>query len=197
MEKIIDYYFDFGSPASYLAYTQLPKLCEQTGASVEYKPMLLGGVFQATGNHSPASIPAKGVYTFKDFSRFAQRYGVPLATNPHFPINTLLLMRAAMGLHMTDDARFVPYCNAIYQAIWVDALNMSDAAVVSQVLTTAGFDAASIVALANAQSTKDALKAATEAAVARGVFGAPTFFVSEQMFWGQDRIDFVREALAA
>jgi 2-hydroxychromene-2-carboxylate isomerase len=197
MEKIIDYYFDFGSPASYLAYTQLPKLCEQTGASVECKPMLLGGVFQATANQSPATIPAKGKYTFADFARFAKRYGVPLATNPHFPINTLLLMRAAMGLHMTDDVRFVPYCNAIYQAIWVDALNMSDPAVVGQVLTAAGFDAASVVALANSQDTKDALKAATAAAVARGVFGAPTFFVGEQMFWGQDRIDFVREALTA
>jgi 2-hydroxychromene-2-carboxylate isomerase len=197
MEKIIDYYFDFGSPASYLAYTQLPKLCAQTGASVECKPMLLGGVFQATGNHSPATIPAKGAYTFTDFARFATRYGVPLATNPHFPINTLLLMRAAMGLNMTDDARFVPYCNAMYKAIWVDALNMNDPAVVGQVLTTAGIDPASILALANAQGTKDALKTATEAAVARGVFGAPTFFVGNAMFWGQDRLDFVREALDA
>ncbi len=197
MEKIIDFYFDFGSPASYLAYTQLPKLCEQTSASIEAKPMLLGGVFQATGNHSPATIAAKGKYTFTDFSRFAKRYGVPLAVNPHFPINTLLLMRAATGLHMTDDARFVPYCNAVYKAIWVDALNMNDPTVVGQVLTAAGFDAANLVALANAQSTKDQLKTATEAAVARGVFGAPTFFVGEQMFWGQDRIDFVREALTA
>ncbi len=197
MEKIIDYYFDFGSPASYLAYTQLPKLCEDTGASVACKPMLLGGVFQATGNHSPATIPAKGAYTFKDFSRFAKRYGVPLAVNPHFPINTLLLMRGATGLLMTDDVRFVHYCNAIYKAIWVDSLNMNDPAVVGQALTAAGIDAASILALANAQSTKDALKAATEAAVARGVFGAPTFFVGEQMFWGQDRLDFVREALDA
>lgn len=196
MTKNLDYYFDFGSPASYLAFTQLPALIAQTGAKVIFKPILLGGVFQATGNQSPATIPAKGKYTFTDFARFAKRYGVPLATNPHFPINTLLLMRAAMGLHMTDDARFVPYCNTIYQAIWVDALYMSDPAVVGQVLTAAGLDAASIVALANAQNTKDALKAATEAAVARGVFGAPTFFVDEQMFWGQDRIDFVREALA-
>ncbi len=196
MTKNLDYYFDFGSPASYLAFTQLPALIAQTGAKVIFKPILLGGVFQATGNQSPATIPAKGKYTFTDFARFAKRYGVPLATNPHFPINTLLLMRAAMGLHMTDDARFVPYCNTIYQAIWVDALNMSDPAVVGQVLTAAGLDAARIVALANAQNTKDALKAATEAAVARGVFGAPTFFVDEQMFWGQDRIDFVREALA-
>lgn len=196
MTKTFDYYFDFGSPASYLAFTQLPKLSEQTGSTVVYKPMLLGGVFQATGNHSPATIPAKGKYTFQDFARFAKRYKVPLSVNPNFPINTLLLMRGAIGLQLTDAARFVPYCTAIYQAIWVDAKNMNDPATVGQVLHAAGFDPAAMVALANAQSTKDALKAATETAVARGVFGAPTFFVGEHMFWGQDRLEFVREALS-
>jgi 2-hydroxychromene-2-carboxylate isomerase len=197
MTKTYDYYFDFGSPASYLAFTQLPKLSEQTGAQALYKPMLLGGVFQATGNHSPVTIPAKGKYTFKDFARFAQRYNVPLSMNPHFPINTLLLMRGAIGLQLTDAARFMPYCKAVYHAIWVDALNLNDPATVGQVLVKAGFDPVALMALANAQSTKDALKAATEAAVARGVFGAPTFFVGDAMFWGQDRMDFVREALTA
>jgi 2-hydroxychromene-2-carboxylate isomerase len=193
--KTFDYYFDFGSPASYLAFTQLNKLAAETGATAIYKPMLLGGVFQATGNHSPATIPAKGKYTFEDFARFAQRYNVPLNSNPHFPINTLLLMRGAIGLQLTDAERFIPYCQAVYHAIWVDALNLNDPATVGQALAKAGFDPMAMVALANAQSTKDALKAATETAVARGVFGAPTFFVGEQMFWGQDRLDFVREAL--
>jgi 2-hydroxychromene-2-carboxylate isomerase len=197
MTKTFDYYFDFGSPASYLAYTQLQNLEQQTGATAIYKPMLLGGVFQATGNHSPVTIPAKGKYTFSDFARFAKRYGVPLAMNPHFPINTLMLMRGSIGVQLTDAARFMPYCQAVYQAIWVDAKNMNDPATVGQVLANAGFDPAAILALANAQTTKDALKAATEAAVARGVFGAPTFFVDGAMFWGQDRLDFVREALAA
>ena len=197
MTKTFDYYFDFGSPASYLAYTQLGKLATETGATAIYKPMLLGGVFQATGNHSPATIPAKGKYTFTDFARFAKRYGVPLAMNPNFPINTLMLMRGAMGLQLTDPARFQSYCTAIYQAIWVDAKNMNDPGAVGQVLHAAGFDVAAMVALAGAQSTKDALKAATEEAVARGVFGAPTFFVGNAIFWGQDRMDFVREALAA
>jgi 2-hydroxychromene-2-carboxylate isomerase len=195
MTQTFDYYFDFGSPASYLAFTQLPKLTEQTGAIAVYKPMLLGGVFQATGNHSPATIPAKGNYTFKDFARFAKRYNVPLNSNPHFPINTLMLMRGAIGLQLTDAARFIPYCQAVYHAIWVDALNLNDPTTVGQALAKAGFDPMAMMALANAQSTKDALKAATETAVARGVFGAPTFFVGEQMFWGQDRLDFVREAL--
>lgn len=197
MTKTFDYYFDFGSPASYLAYTQIQKLEQQTGATAIYKPMLLGGVFQATGNHSPVTIPAKGKYTFTDFARFAKRYGVPLNMNPSFPINTLMLMRAAIGLQLTNPARFMPYCDAVYQAIWVDAKNMNDPATVGQVLQAAGFDPMAMVALANAQSTKDALKVATEESVARGVFGAPTFFVGPQMFWGQDRMDFVREALAA
>jgi 2-hydroxychromene-2-carboxylate isomerase len=195
MTKTFDYYFDFGSPASYLAFTQLNKLSAETGATTVYKPMLLGGVFQATGNHSPATIPAKGKYTFEDFARFAKRYNVPLNSNPHFPINTLMLMRGAIGLQLTGVARIIPYCTAIYHAIWVDSLNLNDPATVGQALVKAGFDPMAMMALANAQSTKDALKAATEEAVARGVFGAPTFFVGQQMFWGQDRIDFVREAL--
>ena len=193
--KTVDFYFDFGSPAAYLAYTQLPALCVETGASVVWKPMLLGGVFQATGNHSPVTIPAKGKYVFKDFARFARRYGVVLNTNPFFPINTLTLMRAAVGLQMRGDSRFGDYVAAMFQAISVDSQNMNDPATVGTVLQAAGFDAAAMLALASEQAVKDQLKAATQEAVERGIFGAPTFFVGDSMFWGQDRLDFVREAL--
>ena len=197
MSKSVEFWFDFGSPAAYLAWTQLPQLAADTGATVAYKPMLLGGVFQATGNHSPVTIPAKGKYTFKDFARFAKRYGVPLTHNPHFPINTLTLMRAAVGLQMRDDPRFVDYTAAMFHAIWVDAKNMNDPATVGAVLQAAGFDAAAMLALASDVAVKDELKAVTQTAVERGIFGAPTFFVGESMFWGQDRLDFVREALVA
>ena len=193
--KTVDFYFDFGSPAAYLAYTQLPPLCAGTGASVVWKPMLLGGVFQATGNHSPVTIPAKGKYVFKDFARFARRYGVPLNTNPFFPISTLTLMRAAVGLQMRSDSRFGEYVQAMFVAVWVDARNMNDPATVGAVLQAAGFDAAAMLALASEQAVKDQLKSATQEAVERGIFGAPTFFVGDEMFWGQDRLDFVREAL--
>jgi 2-hydroxychromene-2-carboxylate isomerase len=193
--KNFDFYFDFGSPASWLAHTQISTLCAATGATVNWKPMLLGGVFAATGNHSPVTIPAKGQYVFKDFARFAKRYGVPLNPNPHFPINTLTLMRIVAGLQMNDDARFAPYMEAVYRAIWQDAKNMNDPAVVAEVLQAAGFDAAELMALAADPAVKEALKLQTQTAVERGVFGAPTFFVGSQMFWGQDRIDFVREAL--
>jgi len=193
--KSFEFWFDFGSTASYLAWTQLPSLEAASGAKAVLKPMLLGGVFQATGNQSPANIPAKGKYIFVDFARFAKRYGVPLIKNPHFPINTLLLMRGAIALQTKGDARFLDYCHAVFKAIWVDALNMNDPATVAEALLRSGFDARALVALANEQTTKDALKAATQTAVERGVFGAPTFFVGDQMFWGQDRMDFVKEAL--
>jgi 2-hydroxychromene-2-carboxylate isomerase len=172
-------------------------LAAQTGAAVLWRPMLLGGVFVATGNASPASVPAKGKYIFRDFARFARRYGVPLKTNPFFPINTITLMRIAVGLQMRQDGRFADYCSAMYRAIWVDAQNMNDPATVSAVLQASGFDAPALLALAAEPEVKNQLKALTEEAVARGVFGAPTFFVGEQMFWGQDRLDFVREALTA
>jgi 2-hydroxychromene-2-carboxylate isomerase len=195
MTKTVEFYFDFGSPAAYLAWTQLPKICAETGAVVVHKPMLLGGVFQATGNRAPMTVPLKGTYLFVDLTRFAHRYGVPLTLNPNFPINTLTLMRAAVGLQKNADPRFDAYCAAMFKAIWVAGKNMNDPAVVGAVLAQAGFDPQALLALSSEQGVKDELKTLTEAAVQRGVFGAPTFFVADQMYWGQDRLDFVREAL--
>ncbi len=193
--KNFEFWFDFGSPASYLAWTQIPRVETSTGTKAVYKPMLLGGVFQATGNHSPVTIPAKGQYTFIDFARYAKRYNVALNVNPFFPINTLLLMRGAIGLQMNNDPRFDKYCSAVFKAIWVDSLNLNDPATVGAALQQAGFNVDELLALTNNQATKDALKAATQTAVDRGIFGAPTFFVGHEMFWGQDRLDFVIEAL--
>lgn len=195
--KTFDFYFDFGSLASYLAHTQLPKMCTETGASANLRPMLLGGVFQATGNASPMTVPAKGQYVFVDFKRFANGYGVPLNMNPHFPIITTTLMRMVTALQMNSDPRMQTFMDAVYQAIWVDSRNLNDPATVGQMLTAAGFDAAVLLAMANDQATKDQLKAVTMKAVERGVFGAPTFFVGEEMFWGQDRIEQVKAALKA
>lgn len=193
--KTFEFWFDFGSPAAYLAYTQIPSIEAETDAKAVYRPMLLGGVFQATGNHSPATIPAKGKYIFNDFDRYAKRYGVPFNNNPYFPINTLLLMRGATGMLQQQPEQFLAYCSAVFQAIWIDELNMNDTATVGAALQKAGFDPQKLMALANYQVTKDALKASTTEAVSRGVFGAPTFFVGDQMYWGQDRLDFVKEAL--
>jgi 2-hydroxychromene-2-carboxylate isomerase len=195
MAKTFDYYFDFGSLASYLAHTQMDKIKAETGATPNYLPMLLGGVFKATGNVSPASVPAKGKYIFVDFKRFADSYGVPLETNPYFPIITTTLMRMLTGLQMRSDARTHEFMDVIFKAIWVDALNLNDPEVLTSVLTKAQFDPAELLALANEQATKDKLKDVTTQAVERGVFGAPTFFVGTQMYWGQDRIEQLKLAL--
>jgi 2-hydroxychromene-2-carboxylate isomerase len=195
MTQAVEFYFDVGSPAAYLAWTQLPGIARAAGVEIEYRPLLLGGVFQATGNKSPMEVPAKGQYMVDDLQRFARRYGVPYAHNPHFPINTLTLMRGATGLQMREPARMIPYVDAVYRAIWVEAKDMNDPATVAAVLKQAGFDAERLLALASDPAVKDRLKAVTQEAVARGVFGAPTFFVGKEMFWGQDRLDFVKEAL--
>lgn len=197
MSKTVDFYFDFGSPAAYIAYTQLPRIAAEAGAKLVWKPMLLGGVFQATGNRSPVEVPAKGPYVMADLQRCARRLGVTFEHNPYFPINTLLLMRGAAGMQMHEPARFADYVDAVYRAIWVEGRNMNDPATVGAALQGAGLDAQKILALTQQQDVKDRLRAVTDEAVARGVFGAPTMFVGSQMFWGQDRLDFVKEALVS
>lgn len=196
MTKTVEFFFDFGSPTSYLAWTQLPKLAAEAGAHVVWRPMLLGGVFKATGNASPVTVPAKGRWMFDDMARWARRYGVTLAMNPHFPINTLTLMRGAAGLQLRRPNDFERYVDTVYRAMWHTPCNMGDPAVMAQVLQRAGFDVDDLLALVNDPEVKARLAANTEEAVARGVFGAPTMFVDGQMFFGQDRLDFVREALS-
>ncbi len=195
MNKTVEFFFDFGSPTSYLAWTQLPKLAAEAGAQLVWRPMLLGGVFKATGNASPVTVPAKGRWMFDDMARWARRYGVALAMNPHFPINTLTLMRGAVGMQMRRPDDFERYIDTVYRAMWQTPCNLGDPAVMAQVLQRAGFDVEGLSALVNDAEVKARLAANTEEAVARGVFGAPTMFVGEQMFFGQDRLDFVREAL--
>lgn len=196
MTKTAEFFFDVGSPASYLAWTQMPALCAKAGANLIYKPMLLGGVFQATGNASPATVAAKGRYMTVDLGRFAKRYGVAFRMNPHFPINTLQLMRGVIGMQLRQPARFDAFLGALFTALWAQGANLNDPAVIAATLAKAGFDPAEVFALANDADIKAALKANTEEAVARGVFGAPTVMVGDAMFFGQDRLDFVREALA-
>jgi 2-hydroxychromene-2-carboxylate isomerase len=195
MTKSVEFFFDVGSPAAYLAWTQLPPICAAAGATIDYRPMLLGGVFQATGNQSPAAIPAKGRYMNDDLARFAGRYGVPFKHNPFFPINTLTLMRIVTVLQLRDEAPMLACTDAVYRAMWVEGKNMNDAAVVAQVLQAAGFDPAELLAQAGSPQVKERLKTVTQDAVTRGVFGAPTFFVGSHMYWGQDRLDFVKQAL--
>ena len=193
--KTVEFYFDFGSPASYLAWTQLPGIAAQSGAELVYRPVLLGGIHKATNNASPAAIPAKGAWMQIDLARFARRYGVQYTHNPHFPINTLMLMRAATGAQMHDEQLFLRYVSTVFRAMWEQPRNMGDLLTVHAVLEAAGLDSALLLQFAEDPAVKERLKTETEAAVARGLFGAPTMFVGDEMFFGQDRLYFVKEAL--
>lgn len=191
--KRLEFFFDFGSPTTYLAHTQMPAIAKRTGAEVVYRPMLLGGVFKATGNQSPAVIAAKSKWMDGDLKAFARRYGVPYARNPWFPVNTMMLMRGAIA--MQKEGRLAPYADAVFRAMWVEPQNLNDPQVVGAVLAKAGFEPKQMLAAVEAQDVKDELRKNTEEAVSRGVFGAPTFFVGDRMFFGQDRLDFVEAAL--
>jgi 2-hydroxychromene-2-carboxylate isomerase len=193
--KAVECFFDVGSPTAYLAWTQLPQIAKEAQANIVWRPMLLGGVFKATGNQSPVNVPAKGQWMNGDIARWAQRYLVPFQFNPAFPINTLTLMRGATGIQMRQPERLEDYLRAVFKAMWAQPVNMGDPEVVASVLTAAGFNAAEFVALVNDPEVKAQLAATTEEAVKRGVFGAPSFFVGGELFFGQDRLVFVREAL--
>ncbi len=196
MPKQVEFFFDFGSPAAYLAYTQLPKIAAKAGAEIVWRPMLLGGVFKATGNASPVTVPAKGKWMMGDLPRFARRYGVPFAMPPGFPINTLQLMRGAAGIQMKHPKFFATYVEAIFHAMFAAPRDLRDAAAVAEVVQSLGMDPAEFEALIADPEVKQRLIATTEEAVTRGAFGAPTYFVGDEMFFGQDRLDFVAEALA-
>ncbi|MBU2512743.1 2-hydroxychromene-2-carboxylate isomerase [bacterium] len=193
MSKQLEFFFDYVSPATFLAYTQLPAIIERTGAELIYRPFLLGGVFKSSGNSSPMSVPAKGTWLLKDLTRFSKRYNVPMKFNPYFPINTIQLMRGAIwaGEQNTQER----YSTAMFRAVWLEEKNMNDPAVVSEVLKSIQIDPEAFVEATSRQSIKDKLRANTDEAVSRGAFGAPTMFVGEEMFFGQDRLDFVEEAL--
>ncbi len=196
MTKTVDFLFDVGSPTTYLAYTQLPQIAADAGATIQWIPILLGAVFKATGNASPAAVPAKGAYMGQDMARFAARYRVPFNRNPYFPINTTTMMRAATALSPQPDL-LRHYLDAIFDAMWVKGLNMGDPAILRETLAQAGLDADALIAVAESDEMKAKLRANTDHAIARGVFGAPTFFVGNDMFFGQDRLDFVAAALRA
>lgn len=196
MTKSVDFYFDVGSPTAYLAYKRLLQLRAQYSLSISYQPMLLGGVFKATNNASPITIPAKGAYMVQhDLPRFAKRYGVTLNVNPHFPINTLNLMRGAIAAQQLEC--LADYLDAVFDAIWVAGKNMGEVDIVAPVLQAAGLNAEQLLQHSQQPEVKAALISNTEAAVARGVFGAPTLFMDGQMYFGQDRLDFIEEALQA
>ena len=193
MTRTLEFYYDYGSPYSYLADTQVEAIAKRAGALLVRKPMLLGGIFKATGNSSPAGLAQKSAWSAFDMPMWARHYGVPFQRNPYFPVNTLALMRGAAAAQI--DGLFERYHPAVYRAMWVDGRNLNDMAEVAAVLSAAGLDPARFADRIQAQDVKDRLKDTTEEAVARGVFGAPTSFVGDMMFFGNDRLPFVEMAL--
>jgi 2-hydroxychromene-2-carboxylate isomerase len=194
MNKQVDFYYDYGSPTAYLAWTQLPALCRKHAAELVCKPILLGGVFKATGNDTPVRIKAKGDWMFADIGRYANAYGVPFEHNPHFIMNTLAAMRGAIWAESAGCLD--TYDRALFEAAWIKKRDIGDAGELSSVLTEADLDASAAAAAIQAPEIKTKLIDATNAAVERGVFGAPTMFVAGEMHFGQDRLQWVEEALA-
>jgi len=195
MTKQVEFLFDFGSPYSYLAYKQLPKVAASRGATILWTPVLLGGIFQATGNHSPIDVPSKGQYSFVDLKRWASSYGVKMTMNPNFPINTLSLMRGAVAMQMRSHEEFERYLDVVFEAMFGKPRNLNLATEVALMLDESGFESATFMALISEATVKEKLKINTQEAVKRGVFGVPTFFVGNEMYWGQDRLHFVDATL--
>lgn len=192
--------FDFGSPNAYLAHKILPAIEARTRARFSYVPVLLGGVFKATGNRSPmeayAGVPSKLAYEALETRRFVARHGLThLTGNPHFPVNTLLIMRGALAAETLEV--FAPYVEAVFAAMWEQGRKMDDPGVVAETLTLAGLPAARLIALTQDPSVKARLAANTQDAVTRGVFGSPSFLVGEALFFGKDKLDDVEAAIAA
>jgi 2-hydroxychromene-2-carboxylate isomerase len=199
MAKSFEFLFDFGGTNSYLAHKMVPDLCARTGAEVVYTPILLGGLFKLTNNQAPlmryAETPAKRDYEMLEFDRFVKTHKLPFVMNPHFPINSLYLMRGAVAAQHLGC--FMPYVEAIMAAMWEKGLNTGDPDVVRLVLDGAGLDGTAILAKADDPDVKAELAANTERAAARGAFGVPTFFVGPDMFWGKERLGQVEDALAS
>lgn len=188
MTKQIDFYFDVGSPNAYLAHFRLPEIVARTGAELIYRPMLLGGVFKATGNASPASIPVKGAYSRHISQRFVDRYKIPFQRNPDFPVNTMAMMRGAVAHQMKPEGDFMKFVDTCFHGMWVEPRNLNEPDILDAVLADAGFDVAQFRAWIGEQVVKDKLIEVTGKAVDRGVFGAPMFFVGEDMYFGQDML---------
>lgn len=193
--KSVEFYFDLGSPYSYLAYYRLLQMAEQQEIQIVYKPILLGGVFKATGNRSPIEIPVKGAYSILDMQRWAEYYQIPMQMNPHFPMNTLTLMRILTGVQLLHLEKFEQVLKLLFDAMFGTPQNLNELTVLAEVLKPSGFSVEDIMSMVQSDVVKQKLITETEQAILRGIFGAPTFFVGDEMYWGQDRLHFVEQAL--
>jgi 2-hydroxychromene-2-carboxylate isomerase len=193
-----EFLFDFGSPNAYLSHKVIPAIEARTGVRFDYVPVLLGGLFKMANNRSPmeayAGIPNKLAYERLEMTRFIKKHGLTaFRMNPHFPVNTLKIMRGACAAQ--ELGVLLPYVDAVYAAMWEQQLNMADDAVIAEALQRAGLDAAALIATSQQQEVKDRLLQNTQAAFERGAFGSPTFFVNGEIYFGKDRLRDVEEEI--
>jgi len=198
MTATVEFHFDFGSPNAYLAHRVIPGIERRTGASFRYVPVLLGGVFKATNNRSPgeafAGIRNKLEYDRLETERFVRRHGIAgFNRNPFFPVNTLRIMRGAAAAEM--DGTLAGYVEAVFHHMWEQPKKMDEPEVIRAALDESGFDGAAILLRIEDPAVKRKLIENTEASVARGTFGSPTFFVGEEIWFGKDRLRDVEEAI--
>lgn len=194
----VQFLFDFGSPNAYLCHKVIPAIEARTGVQFEYLPILLGGLFKLANNRSPAEafagIPNKRAYEQLEVRRFIQRHGLnKFRMNPHFPVNTLKIMRGAVAARKLGC--FEPYVEAMYAAMWEDGRNMSDDAEIAAVVKAAGLDAQALVSATQDADVKATLLQNTELMHSRGAFGSPTFFVNDEIYFGKDRLREVEDEI--
>jgi 2-hydroxychromene-2-carboxylate isomerase len=198
MSVNVEFHFDFGSPNAYLAHLVIPASEKRTGVAFAYVPVLLGGVFKATGNVSPAvslrGIRNKPEYEALETRRFLARHGITrFAFNPHFPVNTLQIMRGAVAAQRLGC--FARYVDEVYRHMWAEPKKMDEPEVIRAALLASGLPADELIARAADPDVKQELIASTERSVARGAFGSPTFFVGDEIYFGKDRLRDVEEEI--
>ena len=198
--QAVDFIFDFGSPNAYFAHKVIPAVAQRTGARFNYVPCLLGGIFKATGNQSPvtafAGVKNKLEYEQRERDRFVKKHGLTaFRWNPNFPVNTLTIMRGAVAAEM--DGQLAAYVDSMFRGMWEEGRKLDDPAVIMETLASAGFDAKQFQQRVQDQDVKDRLMANTTRAVERGAFGAPTFFVGDEMWFGKERLRDIEEYLLA
>ncbi|MGQ9374757.1 2-hydroxychromene-2-carboxylate isomerase [Acinetobacter tandoii] len=195
--QTIEFYFDLGSPYSYIGFHRIQKIAADRHANILWKPMLLGGVFKATGNSSPMIVPAKAQYAMKDLKRWSKLWQIPMQMNPYFPINTLQLMRLVTAVQIYQPEQFLRELTGVFHAMFGEPRNLNDLQEFKKMLIDLDLDVQQVQDWLEDEQVKQQLKSVTEEAVQRGVFGAPTWFSQNEMYWGIDHLHFLEHALTS
>lgn len=195
--QTIEFYFDLGSPYSYIGFHRIQKIAADRHANILWKPMLLGGVFKATGNSSPMIVPAKAQYAMKDLKRWSKLWQIPMQMNPYFPINTLQLMRLVTAVQIYQAEQFLRVLTGVFHAMFGEPRNLNDLQEFKKMLIDLDLDVQQVQDWLEDEQVKQQLKSVTEEAVQRGVFGAPTWFSQNEIYWGIDHLHFLEHALTS